>query len=113
VEIPAVASVSIKMKKHVAAAICGNVDAYPNLCMADGSGKRTRILRAPSRHGARGQLGGGGGPVALDQVEYEVTIKSSAISSRKILSGQLQFTPSLPITCTVISALLLDLECYW
>jgi hypothetical protein len=52
----AVASVSIKMKKHVAAAICGDVDAYPNPWMADGSGKRPRSLRAPSRRGVRGDL---------------------------------------------------------
>jgi hypothetical protein len=83
VEIPVVASVSIKMKKHVAAAICGDVDAYLNPCMADGSGKRARSLRAPSRRGVRGELGGGGGPVALDRVEYEVSIKSSAISSSR------------------------------
>jgi hypothetical protein len=81
--------------------------------MADGSGKRPRSLRAPSRRGVRGDLWGGGGPVALDWVQYEVSIKSSAISPSKIPSGQLQFTPSLPITCTVISALLLDLVCYW
>jgi hypothetical protein len=68
------------MKKHVAAAICGDAGAFPNPCMADGSGKRTRSLRAPSRRGVRAELGEGGAPVALDRVEYKVSIKSSVIS---------------------------------
>jgi hypothetical protein len=62
----AVASVSIKMKKPVAAAICGDADAYPNPCVADGSGRMMRSSRATSRHCVRREPGGGGGLVALD-----------------------------------------------
>jgi hypothetical protein len=50
------------MKKHVAAPISGDDDAYLNPCAADGSRRRTRSSRAPSRHGVRGKL------VALDRV---------------------------------------------